>query len=101
MDDYAMRRKEYVQQIRASFDQSGAESMYSSAADETEETDTAFLSFKIRFAIAILLFGMVFFCHYHSYTIFGMEITEIIDIISDNQYDTFLKTILDYGSLRS
>lgn len=95
MEDYAIRRREYVQQIRASFDQP-AEEGYSFAQirpeyDE-EPLDTTFLGLKIRLTIAIVLFCVIFFCKYNSYPIFGLEVSEIIDMISDNQYYTFLQT---------
>ena len=95
MEDYAIRRREYVQQVRASFDQP-TETGYSYATTEYESEeapiDTTFLGLKIRLTIAIVLFCVIFFCKYNSYPIFGMEVTEIIDIINDNQYYTFLQS---------
>ena len=94
MEDYALRRREYVQQIRASFDQP-AETGYSYITNkyENEEAtnDTTFLGLKIRLTIAIILFCVIFFCKYNDYPIIGMEVSEIIDMISDNQYYTFLQ----------
>lgn len=96
MEDYAIRRREYVQQVRASFDQPAEEKYhnytYPRAEAEEEPIDTTFLGLKLRLTIAIILFCIIFFCKYNSYPIFGMEITEIIDMISDNQYYTFLQT---------
>ena len=95
MDDYAIRRREYVQQVRASFDQPTEEEYnYTQIRTETDEesVDTTFLGLKIRLTIAIILFCVTFFCKYNSYPIFGMEVAEIIDMISDNQYYTFLQT---------
>lgn len=91
MDDYAMRRKEYVQQIRASFDQ--PEEGYAYSPDNTEDMplDSSLLWFKIRLMTALIIFCIIFFCKYNSYTIFGIEVSEIIDRISDNQYYTFLQ----------
>ena len=94
MEDYAIRRREYVQQVRASFDQPAEEGYnYTQIRVETDEepVDTTFLGLKIRLTIAIVLFCVIFFCKYNSYPIFGMEVAEIIDIISDNQYYTFLQ----------
>lgn len=92
MEDYAMRRREYVQQVRASFDQPTAE-RYPSTQQNTEDepTNTTFLGLKIRLTIAIVLFGIILFCYYNSYPIFGLEVSEIIDMIRDNQYYTFLE----------
>lgn len=96
MENYAIRRREYVQQIRASFDQPTEENYnnydYIRTEFEEEPIDTTFFSLKIRLTIAIILFCIIFFCKYNSYPIFGMEIAEIIDMIRDNQYYTFLQT---------
>ena len=95
MEEYAIRRREYVQQIRASFDQPTKERYnnyaYSDAEAQEEPLDTTFLGLKIRLTIAIILFCVIFFCKYNSYPIFGLEVAEIIDMISDNQYYTFLQ----------
>lgn len=93
MEDYAIRRREYVRQVRASFDQPSEEGYtYSQAYTEEAPIDTTFLGLKIRVTIAIVLFCAIFFCKYNSYPIFGMEVAEIIDMIRDNQYYTFLQT---------
>lgn len=96
MEDYAIRRREYVQQVRASFEQP-TEARYNNYAytrneAEDEHAETTFSGLKIRLTIAIILFCTIFFCKYNSYTIFGMEVTEIIDMIRNNQYYTFLQT---------
>ena len=94
MEDYAIRRREYVQQIRASFDQQTEEkyNYIQNGAEIAEPIDTTFLGLKIRLTIAVVIFCIIFFCKYNSYPIFGMEVAEIIDMISDNQYYTFLQT---------
>lgn len=95
MEDYAIRRREYVQQVRASFEQPIEEGyVFAQTGTTTDEEplDTTFLGLKIRLTIAIILFCVIFFCKYNSYPIFGMEVAEIIDMISDNQYYTFLQT---------
>lgn len=94
MEDYAIRRREYVQQVRASFDQPTEEGyvfVQTGTTTNEEPLDTTFLGLKIRLTIAVILFCVIFFCKYNSYPIFGMEVAEIIDIISDNQYYTFLQ----------
>ena len=94
MEDYALRRREYVQQIRASFDQPLEDYNYLQARTEAGEESIASTvsSFKFRLTIAIILFCVIFFCKYNDYPIFGMEVSEIIDMISDNQYYTFLQS---------
>ena len=93
MDDYAMRRREYVQQVRASFDMPEEERNIPEweDTDNTEGVENPFFSFKLRLTISVLLFFVVFFCKYNDYPIFGIEVSEIIDMISDNQYYTFLE----------
>ncbi len=91
MEDYAARRREYVQQVRASFDEPASEFyLYDEVSKEPAEL-SLFSGFKMRLSAAIALFGIAFFCQYYSYPILGMEIPEIIDRISDNQYYTFLE----------
>lgn len=90
MEDYALRRKEYVQQIRASFDQSN-DALEPGLVEIPTTEYSAFFGLKIRSMIAILLFLAFLFCKYNSYPIFGYTTTEIIDIITDNQYYTFLQ----------
>ena len=92
MEDYAMRRREYIKQIRASFDQPSEEGyVFQEGNTEDEPINIPFLGFKIRLFIAVVLFCSFLFCKYTSYPLFGMEVTEIIDMISDNQYYTFLE----------
>lgn len=92
MEDYAIRRREYVQQVRASFDQLEENRyMIQEKEIEDESINIPFLGFKIRLFIAIVLFFSFLFCKYNAYSFFGMEVSEIIDMISDNQYYTFLE----------
>lgn len=91
MEDYAMRRKEYVQQIRASFDHPEQGDAYPPVNTEEIPLDSSLLWFKIRLMIALIIFCVIFFCKYNSYPFLGIEVSEIIDMISDNQYYTFLQ----------
>lgn len=92
MEDYAIRRREYVKQVRASFDHPLEEGYTFQQNDiEDEPINVPFLGFKIRLFIAVILFCSFLFCKYNSYPLFGMEVSEIIDMISDNQYYTFLE----------
>lgn len=92
MEDYAIRRREYVKQIRASFDQPSEEGYIFQESDtEDEPIHIPFLGFKIRLFIATILFCSFLFCKYTSYPLFGMEVSKIIDMIRDNQYYTFLE----------
>ena len=92
MEDYAMRRREYVKQIRDSFDQISEEGdTFQQDNEENAPISTPFLGFKIRLFLSLILFSSFLFCKYTSYPLFGMEVSEIIDIISENQYYTFLE----------
>ena len=93
MEDYAMRRREYVQQVRASFDQLEENRyMFQEKEIEAESTNIPFLGFKIRLFIAVILLCSFLFCYYNSQPFFGLEVSEIVDMIRDNQYYTFWQT---------
>ena len=92
MEDYAMRRREYIKQVRASFDQPTEDGyVFQDKEMEDEPINIPFLGFKIRLFISVILFCSFLFCKYTSYSFFGMEVSEIIDMLSDNQYYTFLE----------
>ena len=90
MDDDVIRRKQYVRQIRASLDEEDDETKEIDF-DEKEPEVPPFLFAKLRFFCALLLFCGFLFCKYNSYEIFEKSSTEIIDMIRDNQYYTFLQ----------
>lgn len=98
MEDYAVRRKEYVQRVRASFDELEEREGRSDAKEaiffehEAEETAGGFAEgVKLRFFCAVLLFCAFLFCKYHSYEIFTKNAAEVIDMIHENQYYTILQ----------
>lgn len=103
MEEYAIRRREYVQQVRASFDEleNAEDSLINGdrighfRSDEEEYENemmqSPFIGFKIRLFCAVMLFLAFAFCKYHSYEIFTRNPVEIIDMISDNQYYTILQ----------
>ncbi len=87
-DGYAERRREYVAQIRSSFD-NGAEDVIS---NETEERTAFAFSFgKFRFFAAMVCLVFFLVNWYTGGTIFGVSVTEIIDIVTDNHYYTNLQ----------
>lgn len=87
-DGYAERRREYVAQIRSSFD-NGAEDVIS---NETEERTASAFSFgKLRFFAAMVFLVFFLVNRYMGGTIFGVSVTEIIDIVTDNHYYTNLQ----------
>ncbi len=91
MNDYITERKEYIQQIRASFDEP-REQYHTYIAKPIENTESEHnTDFKVRLFLSIFIFVLIFLSHYYSIPIFGIEVSEIIDRISDNQYYTFLE----------
>lgn len=87
-DEYAARRREYVAQIRSSFD-NGAEDVIS---NETEERTASAFSFgKLRFGAAMVFLFFFLVNWYTDGTIFNFSVTEIIDIVTDNHYYTNLQ----------
>lgn len=82
--DYAEQRRQYVSQIRDSFEQGRKD-----APEETEKWAAFWM--RLRFAAALCLF-FLFFCWQSSgITILGYDAGKIIDMIADNRYDKFLQ----------
>lgn len=88
MDGYAERRREYVAQIRSSFD-NGAEDVISNEIEE--RTASAFSFGKLRFWTAMACLAFFLVSWYTGETFFGVSVTEIIDIVTDNHYYTNLQ----------
>lgn len=90
MEEYALKRKEYVQQVRASFDENG--DFTKEAEKESGESEISpFFFTKLRVICSIFLFFVFLFCKYNSCEIFTKTPEEVIDMISNNQYYTFLQ----------
>ena len=94
-DDYAARRREYVQEIRKSFDAPPQEE----PEDEipAEGTTLGFVLFKLRIVIAVLLFAGFLFLKYNDYEINGYHAKDIIAIVTDNHYYTILQDYVMIG----
>ena len=87
-DDYVARRKEYVNEIRRSFNHPEEESL----SDEAEtHSSSEWVFMKIRMVIAIALMIAFFILKYNDYDIYGYRAKDILDIISNNQYYTILQ----------
>ena len=91
MNDYIANRKEYIKQIRASFEEPQKEFDIDTTENITNIQSEPNITLKSRCFLAIFIFICIFFCHYNSYSIFGIEVSEIIDRISDNRYYIFLE----------
>lgn len=82
--DYAEQRRQYVSQVRSSFDQNGAE-----VPEETPKRESFWM--RLRFVTALCLFGLFFYWQSSGIKILGFEAGKVIDMIEDNRYDTFLQ----------
>lgn len=82
--DYAEQRRQYVSQVRNSFEQ-GTEEF----TEETTKREGFWM--RLRIVTALCLF-FLFFCWQSSgIKIMGCEAGKIIDMIADNRYDKFLQ----------
>lgn len=84
MVDYAEQRRQYVSQIRDSFDQREAE-----AAEP--EPGTASWGMRLRFVVALALFLLFFYWYDADIVIQGCTAEKVMDLIEDNRYDTILQ----------
>lgn len=86
-DDYVIRRREYISEVRKSFDQTNEEMGEQTAT----KVSSSFLMQKIRCVLALgLVLGFLIFSYSKS-EIMGYQAKDVIDIISDNQYYTNLQ----------
>ena len=87
-DEYAVRRKEYVREIRRSFDH--PEEMPDTEPEEAQ-TFIPWIFLKIRSVFAVFLMIGFLILKYNQYEFYGYQAKDVIDIISDNQYYTILQ----------
>ncbi len=85
-EHYAQRRREYVADIRRSFDEEAA-----GAEAEEERSMDFFPFFKMRLLIAACIFGAFLYCRYTDRKMFDCSAKQVIEILSDNHYYTNLK----------
>ncbi len=90
VDDYAVRRREYVAEIRKSFE-GGAETEEGEGRFEQTEEGLPLLFLKIKFFVAACIFVSFLFCKYNGYDFYRFTPAEVIEMISDNQYYTKLQ----------
>ena len=92
MTDYAERRKQYVAEIRRSFDGEKTEEPEEQAVPES-------FGARFRFVLAVCLF-LLFFCWYDSGNAFyGITAGKVIDRIEEKRYDDFLQRYLTEQTL--
>lgn len=90
VDEYVMRRRQYVAEIRRSFDTNDSK-MEDTVFENTNENSSSILFLKVRFFIALCIFAAFMLCKYTGYTFYEYDTKEVVDIITDNQYYTKLQ----------
>lgn len=88
IDDYVMKRREYIAEIRRSFDTK--ERIMEDTVSESDNS-SSILFFKLRFFLALCIFAAFILCKYTGYTFYTYDAKEVVDIITDNQYYTKLQ----------
>ncbi len=86
-EDYAARRKEYVNEIRKSFDMPKEEQK----EEQPAEAPLGWLFFKVRVLLAVFAFIGFLFLKYNHTEINGYDAKDLIDSITDNHYYTILQ----------
>ena len=88
MEDVA-RRREYVQEIRRSFDQAGEETDEPwSRETGMDEMTAGWVFFKIRLLVAVALFLGFLFVKYNQLEVYGYGEDEIRQIVSEQAFGT-------------
>lgn len=88
MED-AARRREYVQEIRRSFDQAGEETEEPwSRETGMDEMTAGWVFFKIRLLVAVALFLGFLFVKYNQLEVYGYGEDEIRQIVSEQAFGT-------------
>ncbi len=90
MEDVA-RRREYVQEIRRSFDHAGEEAEEPWDGETgTDEVAAGWVFFKIRLLAAVALFLGFLFLKYNQLDVYGYGEDEIRQIVSEQAFGTEL-----------
>lgn len=87
MLEHAKRRREYVAQIRDSFEQGEAEPL-------EMETGWEVWGIRLRFVAALAIFLLFFYCLDTDTEIHGYTTEKIMDMIEDNRYGIMAMDIL-------
>ena len=89
MNDYANARKQYVADVRRSFNQN-EDGPYEEAGYTAPAGSTAF---KIRFFIALCLFGLFVFCDRTGSRIYRYSTGELVQILQKDSFSSVQKQI--------
>lgn len=80
-DDYAVRRKEYVADIRKSFD---IPMERTDVETGTDDAPAAWIFFKIRMIAAMIFMLAFLFLKINGYEVYGYTAEDVIDAVSEN-----------------
>lgn len=87
-EDYAERRRQYVAEIRDSFDRSGT----NKAEFGNREADENGISFgKMKFLVSVGIFILFLFLKFDGSDFYGYQAKDIIEMVADNHYFTSLQ----------
>lgn len=90
IDDYVVNRRQYIAEIRRSFDTNDSQ-MGDTVSDKEKENSSSILFLKVRFLLALCIFAAFLLCKFTKTSFYNYDTTEVIDIIADNQYYTKLQ----------
>lgn len=90
IDDYVVRRRQYIAEIRRSFDTNDSK-MEDTVLENEKENSSSILFLKVRFFLALCIFAAFLLCKFTGTTFYEYDTKEVIDIIADNQYYTKLQ----------
>ena len=90
IDDYVVRRRQYVADIRRSFDTNDFK-MEDTVSEYEKENSSSILFLKLRFFLALCIFAAFLLCKFTGAAFYEYDTKEVIDIIADNQYYTKLQ----------
>lgn len=93
MEDYVRQRREYVSQVRNSFETE-------EVSEQPVEHGRESLWMRLRFLTAVLLFVAFYFWHSTGMQIQEVTSTKIIDMVEDNRYDKLLQDYLKKGNIQ-
>lgn len=93
MTDNVEQRKQYVSQVRRTFEQ---------AHDEPKEmeTGTETKGMRVRFLMSVVLFAAFFCWHSTGVKVYEYTSAKVIDLIEENRYDKILQDYLKKGNIQ-
>lgn len=93
MTDNAEQRRQYISQVRHTFEQEQDES-------KEMETGTETKGMRVRFLMSVVLFTVFFCWHTTGVKIYEYTSAKVIDLIEENRYDKILQDYLKKGNIQ-